>query len=230
MSLYLNLGAGRVAFPLIEGQEPYGQHLKPLPPEVYLPGWVNVDKFNNPGIQAVVDLFRFPWVTLDGDTFAESNADAIYAGHIIEHVPHQCRLFSGALSPDVRSRYENMVDNYDGFFLFMYECWRILKPGGLIYVRAPFAYSTPALADPTHTRYLVPGSFGYLSGQDDATAAPFDYHLPMRFELVESPLMRYTAMFTAQMGQMTEQQINEIPYQITNAVDEFRITLRAIKK
>jgi SAM-dependent methyltransferase len=41
------------------------------------------------------------------------------------------------------------------------ECWRILRPGGLLYVRVPLYTHQNAFTDPTHRRFFTPHSFDY---------------------------------------------------------------------
>lgn len=232
MSLYLNLGCGRVVFPLDEACPPeYMHHLQPLDPACFGPGWVNVDKYAMPGIQEQIDLFRFPWVkSSDGRTWDDNSVDMIWAAHIVEHVPHHCRPAAG-LPPEFAEAYTRLTDEMDGFFLFFAEAWRILKPGGLIHVRAPFGICIASLSDPTHTRYLTPGTFGYLGGQDDVAAAPFDYHLPMRFQFVSTPIYRWRGKWgaRAEASQLTYDDLMEILWDEPGAVDEFRLTLQALK-
>ena len=44
---------------------------------------------------------------------------------------------------------------------FMRECWRILKPGGLLHLVVPHWQSENAFTDPTHKRFLTERSFDY---------------------------------------------------------------------
>lgn len=41
------------------------------------------------------------------------------------------------------------------------ECWRILKPGGLLYVRVPHYTNINAYTDPTHRRFFTEHTFDY---------------------------------------------------------------------
>lgn len=223
----LNLGCGRILFPLDRDNIPFSDHLLPLPENVYEPGWVNVDK--HPGGDEQIDLFRFPWLrSSNGSPWSDNTADAIWCAHILEHMPHAVRM-ADAIPVSLQRDYSLLVNEYDGFFVFLYECWRILRPGGYLYVRAPFGCSYPSLSDPTHTRYLTPGSFGYLAGQDEETTAPFDYHLPLRFEQAEPIMYRFRGHWAEKLQQFTEQGITENIMTFNNVVDEFRLVLRAVK-
>ena len=225
----LNLGCGRVVFPLDrDAAIPYAAHLEPLPDICFEPGWVNVDKFSLPGVQEQVDLFRFPWIrSSNGSPWNDDSADVIYCSHIAEHIPHAVRV-SRFIPLAWRKRYDEMVENLDGWFVFFAECWRILKPGGLLYVRAPFATSNAALSDPTHTRYVTPGSFSYLGG--DNPDAPFDYHLPLKFEQAEPVLLRFTDGLAEVVRAMPSGLAEKMVYRYFNVADEIRIILRAVKE
>lgn len=243
----LNLGCGRVIFPLNPDDDlPYRAHLEPLPETCFQPGWVNVDKYKNPGVQETIDLFQFPWIRGSNNSpFNDDSIDEIYCGHIVEHIPHKVGVHP--MIPVNWSRhYHEMTATIDGFFIFFAEIYRLLKPGGLIHIRAPYALSTPALADPTHTRYLVPGSFSYLGG--DNSEAPFNYHLPMKFEVIENGVqLRFTAhgakLIEAWRDSMSainpedEEAFKRAKialeaeiYRSFDVADEMRIIMRAVKE
>src|SRR5690349_4828657 len=121
----LHLGAGRVIFPANPEQPP--AHLMPLPDSAFEPGWVNVDHIQLPGIQECVDLFKFPWVrSSTGAPWNDDSADEIYCSHLVEHIPHQVGVVPN-LPPALAREYREMADSLDGWFMFFFECWRILK-------------------------------------------------------------------------------------------------------
>lgn len=227
--LKLNLGAGRHSFPLTRGQEPHPEHLLPLYDAVYEPGWVNVDKFKFPETQEQVNLFRFPWVrSSNGAPWNDDTFDHIHAGHLVEHVPHQVQVADG-LPPQWTRRYGELCANYDGFFVFFAECWRILKPGGTMHIRAPYAFSIPGVADPTHTRLIVPGVFTYLEGQDDPAAAPFDYHLPCRFKIAGVTL-RFREPWNRLIDRVPAQKMFQWAARFIDVADELKVDLVAVKE
>lgn len=181
----LHLGCGRVIFPADPDAAP--AHLYPLPESAFEPGWVNVDRVAGAGIGEVVDLFRFPWVrSSNGAPWNDSTVDEIYASHLVEHIPHAVHLAAG-LPPSLAGDYGKLVDRLDGWFVFFYECWRLLKPGGLMHVVTPWGLSVGGITDPSHTRYILPGAFQYLQASDPG--APFDYGVPCAFE-IDPPLLR----------------------------------------
>lgn len=223
--MYLNLGAGRVIFPAIEGEEP--QHLIPLAPECYEAGWLNCDKYRNEGINETFDLFRFPWVrSSNGALFNDNSVDLIWCSHIVEHIPHQVQLAKNL--PEVyRRQYEPLIDSYDGWFVFFEECYRILKPNGRIIVIAPWGNSVPGDSDPTHTRRVLPNSFGYLSG--DNPDAPFDYHLKCHFEQDSELMVKYTNAWHTRLASATPEEATRASYMYYNVIETFRLSLRAVK-
>lgn len=228
MGLKLNLGAGKVIFPLTDREHvPWPEHLNPLPDSVFEPGWVNVDKYPNPGIQEVIDLFRFPWIrSSNGNPWNADSVHEIHASHIVEHIPHQVSAADG-LPPALRHQFVKQTEHLDGFFVFFAECWRILKPDGLVYVRCPWGPGVPGMADPSHTRYLIPGSFSYLA--NDNSDAPFDYHLPLRFALAEPVVLRLHEPHASQVAKMELAEAEQLVYMHFNVADEIRVVLRAVK-
>ena len=227
--LKLTRGAGRIIFPLDRENIPFKEHLEPLPETVLEPGWVNVDKFPMPGIGECINLFKFPWLrSSNGSPWNDGSVDEIYAAHILEHIPHTVTV-----APDLplvmHRQYLEWCERMDGFFVFFAECYRILKPDGLVYVRVPFGVSYPAISDPTHTRYITPGSFGYLTNQSDGVA-PFDYHLPFKFEQTGEASFRFIGEWSSRIPFYTEKGIHNLLQAHPNVCDEMRIILKAVKE
>jgi len=221
--LKLNLGCGRFPFPLDRNHVPNPEHLNDLPDMVFESGWVNVDKFAFDGVTPA-NLFRVPW-PLEDNAF-----DAVWIGHLVEHIPHEVKTVHPM--PNGKAEfYAELCAEWDGFFVFMYECWRVMKPGAIVYIRAPLSVSYPSLSDPTHTRYLTPGTFGYLAAPEPET--PFDYHIPCRFEIADpaSPyLLRLRGDYARQAERYTAMGLSDLIMKYNNVADEFRIELRAIKE
>ncbi len=115
------------------------------------PGFVNVDREPHPGvIQA--DVMALP--------FADDSADAIFAFHLIEHLPDPLG--------------------------FMAETWRVARPDATCVIRTPHGASDDAWEDPTHVRAYFPGSFGYF-GQPAYWKASYGYEAdwqPLEIQLV----------------------------------------------
>lgn len=220
----LNLGAGRVIFPAEREAPP--AHLMPLPEAAYEKGWSNVDRVDGPGIDEVVDLFAFPWArSSNGNPWNDNTVEEIYTSHLVEHIPHQVRVLQG-LPGNWADDYRSMVTRLDGWFVFFYECWRILKPGGKLHVVAPFGHSVGGMTDPSHTRYILPGSFQYLKPAADG--APFDYRVPCDFEM-EPPIFRISDHWQAKLAGMDPEDITRIALTYFDVASELRIELTAVK-
>jgi predicted SAM-dependent methyltransferase len=102
-------------------------------------GWEGTDIAEVPGVDHVVDLLSFPW------PFEDEHYGELAVSHFVEHIP------LGA------------VGHEEPFFQFFGECWRILAPGGVMTVIAPYYSSMRAWQDPTHRRAISEASFLYLN-------------------------------------------------------------------
>ena len=98
-----------------------------------LPGWVNVDFEPMECPDVVLDL-NGPW------PWPDSSVDEVFASHVIEHIPpgHQ-------------------------FMHFMYELWRVCKPGAEVKVILPHPRHDIFLNDPTHVHAIMPGTLAMFS-------------------------------------------------------------------
>lgn len=65
----------------------------------------------------------------------DNSVDYIIAKHLVEHIWHRDR--------------------------FMNECWRVLKPGGEMYIETPTAGTVAYWKDPTHVSGWIPQTFRY---------------------------------------------------------------------
>lgn len=97
-------------------------------------GYINVDLFNYPGVDKIVDLTAFPWDFPDGE------ADEVYTSHCIEHVLDQKS--------------------------FLMECYRILKPGGELIIKAPHVTSVTSQGNLGHYRGYCYDTFKDYLSQD----------------------------------------------------------------
>lgn len=169
---YLNAGCGRLIFPA-----PRPAHHGLIEESIYsYPFWLNVDRNMQPGVDLTADLFKYPW------PFADNSFDAVLCAHFLEHVPHEIRpakwnadaqaAFRTAEAWD--ERWEVVKNCQDGWYAIMAEIYRVLSPGGRLYVISPYAWSQGAITDPTHTRYLTEHTFNHsLQPNPDA---PFEYN------------------------------------------------------
>jgi SAM-dependent methyltransferase len=74
--------------------------------------------------------------------FDDNSADTISAFEVLEHVGRQ--------------------GDWRFFFRQFEDFWRILKPGGIMFITCPRWDGEWALGDPGHTRVLPPACFAFL--------------------------------------------------------------------
>jgi len=92
--------------------------------------YVNLDKFNLPGVDVVWDLDKYPW------PFKDNEFDKVIAKHVIEHLEDVVRAIE--------------------------EIYRILKPGGILYIEVPIYPNPNAFADPTHKHVFTERTFNFF--------------------------------------------------------------------
>lgn len=96
--------------------------------------------------------------------FEDNFADEIYLIHVLEHL-------------------ENPIEKLE-------EMHRILKPGGLLYLRVPHFSSMGAFTDPTHLR-----PFGYFSFDCFLkNGKGYDFYTKVKFEIAKREI-RYLALY-----------------------------------
>jgi SAM-dependent methyltransferase len=231
MALRLNLGCGRAQFPTTR-ENPFTAH-QLYAVERHLPAaldssaeWVNVDSAPIEGVDKVMDLFTYPWA------FADNSVDEIFCSHIIEHIPHDAKVRQprterreGVYIVEIDDSILIRAAKLDGWYAFFYEAWRILKPDGKIHIIAPYGWSSGAMHDPTHTRLVAPGCFGYFSPNPDA---PFDYQIPARFEQVSNEV-RVTDIGRRLVEEFGDEHGFMVALRTIDAISEFYIGLRAVK-
>jgi SAM-dependent methyltransferase len=113
--LRLNLGCGRSA----------------------LPGWVNVDQVQLPGVNLLANLDGFAREGARPFPYEDNSVDQFMMSHTIEHITNTLPL--------------------------MQELHRIAKPDALCTIRCPYGSSDDADEDPTHVRRYFLQSWGYFS-------------------------------------------------------------------
>lgn len=201
---YLNLGCGRVILPA-----PKPNHYQILPDGLTdYALWHNVDRNMQPGVDEVVDLFRypFPWV--------DNSFDGALCAHIVEHIPHEIQKSDESqlkwmhqLCPDgmresiqsaaalTGNRTREILSMQDGWYAFFSELHRVLTPGSIIHVLSPYAWSAGAVTDPTHTRLITEHTFTHSLVPDPN--APFAYATGgLNLELDGTPLFNITQLYS----------------------------------
>lgn len=233
----LNLGCGRVILP---GAQPWHHGL--VEGAIYsYPHWHNVDRNPGPGVDETVDLFTYPW------PWADNSFSGALLSHIVEHVPH-VPLIQGrnAVRFDMGAYWNEHLSEWalrggylaglqDGWFAFFSELWRVLEPDAVAHILCPHGHSDGALADPTHTRYVMPHTFGYLKPDE---RSPFEYALGCHFEETHPAVYRIMEVFqhltplagdTPEVIADKERQLTEAIMTRVNVVYEFYVRLKAVK-
>lgn len=194
----INIGCGRFQFPTSR-DNPILQHYQwcPMPDSIFDDEWVNIDKVDIPGVDQKMDAFKYPW------PLADNSADEIWASHLVEHIPHAARL-DGDISPELLR-----MANLDGWYAWHYEAWRVLRHGGILHIITPYAFSFGAMADPTHHRYLVPGSYSYFTPNPDA---PFDYQIIPHLQHTITPVLGITSedMLSEYFGIISDESLSSV--------------------
>lgn len=101
-------------------------------------GFINVDLVDLPGIDVVHNLMEFPY------PFETSSADEIRAVDLVEHLDHYTD------------------DKRPTIIAFIEECYRILRPGGVLYMQTPGWKAEFLWIDPTHVRGFDIQSFDFF--------------------------------------------------------------------
>ena len=202
---YLNAGCGNVILPA-----PRPAHHGLINDNIHqYPEWWNVDRVQLDGVDEVANLFRYPW------PWPDNKFSGALLAHICEHIPHTLKAWDSFFS--------------DGWFAFFSEMARVLQPESQIYILSPYANSPGALADPTHTRQLIPATFMHsMVLQDDD--APFEYRTGnARFRLAgETPVQHALTPAYQHMAQWPDVINRELDRHL-NVCHEFAITLEVVK-
>ena len=228
--LKLNLGCGKVLFPWTPEKEATRHPMLMLPKTAYEADWRNVDALAMPGVDEVVDLFAYPW------PWADNSVDEIWASHLIEHIPHAPRRAcshasdnpwaTAALTDAQYHKAERWreLEHLDGFYAFFAEVYRVLKPGGIIGICAPYGKSDGALYDPQHTRFITETTFHYL-GNGGGNSPTYDYNLPLNFEVTYGPMLDVNSPF----DRLPAEQVTALLVTNWNIASTIRAELRAAK-
>lgn len=119
--------------------------------------WVNVDISPTSKADEFYDITK-------GLHEEDESVDVVYTSHTLEHVPHG----------------DGPVDL---LIFVMNECWRVLKPGGILKIVVPSGYNAEwAMRDPTHRRAFFKGSFYYFTGEFPELSE--DYGIRCNFTLI----------------------------------------------
>ena len=204
---YLNLGCGKTHFP---SATPPGHEM--VAAEVYAyPKWVNVDKVEGVGADKVFDLFTYPW------PLADNSFDGAVLGHIVEHIPHEIKVYEERILPPGvvqrsgqfyneatgervkvefdTTRQEQLRKMQDGWYAFFSELWRVLSPGAKAHIISPYGWSDGGITDPSHTRYLTTNTFTHALAPENNGGETFRYEIGCNFRMAAPVVYRTTELF-----------------------------------
>lgn len=138
--------------------------------------WINHDLLDLPGIQVVHNLVFTPY------PFEDESFDYILAKDCLEHLP--------PYGPD----WKPMIT------AFMEQMYRILKPGGTLFIQTPSIYAEFGFIDPSHVRLFHPRSMefydkssefgkstGFYSKVDFQVTAVLTENKNLQFSMVKRP-------------------------------------------
>ena len=119
-------------------------------------GYLGVDIDPKTKADIIWDLNKYPW------EFAKDNStNNIFCSHYIQHLQGK------------------------DFYNFFDECYRILKPGGQMYVVAPYYTSIRAIQDAFHKTSISEHTFAYLTKNWRKTNRLDSYNIKCDFEIVK---------------------------------------------
>lgn len=242
---YLNLGSGRTKFPGTRLD-----HHQIAPEAIYsYPKWLNISRNASENPDCVMDLFAYPWAL-------ESNAyDGALIAHLAEHIDHtahinyspskEIRIMSNGdiqsldysmYNFDWEQRAKELTLCQNGWYAFFSELHRVLTPGALVHIIAPYAWSQGAIHDPDHKRLLTPDSFTHSMKPDPN--APFEYatgglHFEMQgFTYGLSPFFAHLAPRADDTPDILARKnaaLEDALQTRINVVSEFYVCLRCVK-
>lgn len=70
---------------------------------------------------------------------------------------------------------------------FMDECWRIIKPGGMLYIRSTYFESEQSYKDPTHLHFFTLDSFDFFD-PDTSTGASYPWYTDKKWKVTRRGL------------------------------------------
>lgn len=175
-------------------------------------GFEGVDLFA-PNTKHRQNLFTFPW------KWEDSSVTELHCSHFIEHIPMVY------IDPNNHVAPIPINENYmDLFFKFFDECYRILKPNGVMTVICPTARSNRAFQDPTHRRFIVVETFHYLVKEFRDVNKLSHYTCKCNFGInVEGIGIQIDEM--ARHAEVQARRFNEC----WNVIPDWKATLKAIK-
>ena len=160
---------------------------------------VDFSRACNPDV--ILDLLDYPW------PWADNSVEDIYCSHYIEHIPMR-----------------GMSDRHlkDPLIMFFEECYRILTPGGMLYLRFPVCTAEPAFQDPTHKRYLSRHLVAYFNQPWRKWANVEQYYIKADFQIITDKVQQDESV-------MGRAQSHRFAHYHFNVIHAAHLDLQAVK-
>lgn len=159
-------------------------------------GRLGIDRHEAPGVDLVIDLETL----LPADCPTGTRMVHGATSHLYDLMGKRSFRGEGEFRPGLpfpTNSIESIISHHcmehirDGFIPLMDECYRVLKPGGLLRVIVPLFPSRTAVEDPDHKRYFMASSFETFCGAADGAHWHESFSVPYtkcRFELVDKDI------------------------------------------
>jgi hypothetical protein len=80
---------------------------------------------------------------------------------------------------------------------FVDECWRIIKPGGHLFIRTTYFMLEQAYKDPTHFHFFTLESFDFFDPETD-TGMKYDWYTDKKWKVVNKGVSGQELVFDLQ--------------------------------
>lgn len=115
-----------------------------------------------------------------------THVDRVQSGHV--DVVHDLDIVPWPFNDNVAEKVEaiDVLEHLSNVVVFMNECWRILRPNGVLVVQAVGWQSENLWRDPTHKRGFHEDTFRYFDPDSEWYRAYGDLYTPYVWKVHES--------------------------------------------
>ena len=170
-------------------------------------GFVNVDKYGDPDLRHVLEVFPWPW--------PDSCVREIEMNHVLEHLGRDTDV------------YLNIIK----------ELYRVSKDQALIHITVPHPRHDDFLNDPTHVRPITPDGLGLFSKKNNEewikggnANTPLGVFLNVDFEVTHihvTPDPIWIKLLAD--GKKSEAEFASATKNHNNVIKQYRITVKVVK-
>jgi SAM-dependent methyltransferase len=94
------------------------------------------------------------------------------------------KLFPKALFDIEGIRCHQLIEHLDTVIPLFNDCYRVMKPGAIMEVSTPLAFTEPWAQDPTHKKMFVRRTFDYFCDDPTTADAREEYGITSKFKVV----------------------------------------------